>query len=457
MDNFDTSVPSGNLKRRLSRRQILQAIAVVATATAASACSPTPAAVPPSQATTAPAKPAATTAPQAAGGKIKLGALFPLTGSLALLGEESWRGTEIARQEQNKKGGLLGKELEFLKGDGVDANAAVSEANRLISSEKVPVILGTYSSTLAQAASEVAERNKVIYWEMGGIADAITERGFKYLFRVLPTGSTYGVMGADYAKDVIAPKLGIAPDKLKVAVVHEDALYGTTVGTSAEKSIKEKGLAFAGREPYNSKATDLSPLILKLRAAQPDVLIATSYIQDLLLFWKQARELGFGVKAVLGTGAGYALTDFAKEMGDDVNGVFNIDVTQYEVNPKFAKGLNEFVQMYKDIFKESPRSGHSLIHYMGTQVLFEAIKAANGTEPDAIREAALKIDIKNGETATGYGVKFAAPTEKNAGQNTRAFPLVMQWQNNKQLTVYPKEAAVAEPIIPWAAGVKFQR
>jgi branched-chain amino acid transport system substrate-binding protein len=422
----------------LTRRQLLKGLGLTAVGAAVSA-------------------PVATAFAAAAGGTIKIGAIYPLTGGMALLGEESWRGAEVARVLQNKKGGVLGKQIEFVRGDAPDANAAVSQANRLISSQQLPILIGTYASPLAMAASEVAERNQVIYWEMGGISDPIVQRGFKYLFRITPMGSTYGGKAAEYSKEVLAPKFGIAPDKLKVSIVHEDALYGTTVATGAEKRAKEIGLNVLGRDPYSAKATDLSPLVLKLKAAQPDVLIATSYIQDLLIFWKQARELGFWPKAVIGTGAGYALSEFASAMGDDATGVFNVDNTQYLINPSFAPGAKEAAEAYQELFKEPPRSGHSLMNFMGSQVLFDVITRAGSTDPEAIRKAALETDIPDQKTPMGYGVKFAPPGDKIAGQDIRAFPMIYQWQKGKQLTVWPKGAAVAEAIIPWPAAEKHKR
>lgn len=429
---------SASLRGPLTRRQLLKGLGLTAVGAAISS-------------------PVARAFAASSGDTIKIGAIYPLSGGMALLGEESWRGAEVVRVLQNKKGGLLGKQIEFVKGDAPDANAAVSQANRLISSEKLPILIGTYSSPLAMAASEVAERNQVIYWEMGGISDPIMERGFKYLFRITPMGSAYGTKAADYSKEVLAPKFGIAPDKLKVSIVHEDALYGTTVANGAEKRAKEIGLNVLGRDPYSAKATDLSPLILKLKAAQPDVLIATSYIQDLLIFWKQARELGFWPKAVIGTGAGYALTEFASAMGDDATGVFNVDNTQYLINPGFAPGAKEAAQAYQDLFKEPPRSGHSLMNFMGTQVLFDVIARAGSTDPEAIRKAALATDIPDQKTPMGYGVKFAPPGDKIAGQDIRAFPMIYQWQKGQQLTVWPNGAAVAEAIIPWPAWQKNKK
>jgi branched-chain amino acid transport system substrate-binding protein len=275
------------------------------------------------------------------------------------------------------------------------------------------------------------------------------ERSFQYLFRTCAEASDFGAVTADFTKDVIAPKLGIAPNQLKVAIVHEDALYGTTVGQAEEARAKAIGLNLVGREPYSAKATDLSPLILKLKAANPDVLWATSYIQDLLLFWKQAREVNFAPKAVIGSGGGYSLTDFSNALGNDVNGILNVDFTQYDINENYAKGLKDYVKLYTDTFKEPPRSGHSLANYVGTLFLWEAIAKAGSTEPEAMKKGALALDIPEGQTTNGWGVKFNPPDHKQAGQNIKAKPVVLEWRGGKQLTIYPKEAAVADVSLPW--------
>ena len=117
---------------------------------------------------------------------MRLGALYPLSGSLALLGEESWRGAEIARVMRNQKGGVAGQQVDFMKVDIPDVNATKSEAERLINREGLKLLTGTYSSSLCLAASEVAARAGIVYFEQGGIADLITGRGYKTLFRTCP-------------------------------------------------------------------------------------------------------------------------------------------------------------------------------------------------------------------------------------------------------------------------------
>ena len=108
----------------------------------------------------------------------KIGALYPFSGGLALLGDESFRGLELATEERNAAGGVKGQPLQIVKGDAVDPNQAVGEARRLTSVDKVTVVFGTYSSSLSLAATQVTELAGVPYFELGAISDPITERGF---------------------------------------------------------------------------------------------------------------------------------------------------------------------------------------------------------------------------------------------------------------------------------------
>ncbi len=385
---------------------------------------------------------------------IKIGALFPFSGNLAALGTENYRGLELAAKIKNAAGGIKGKKIEIVKADAPDATAAVSEADRLISKENLKAIVGTYSSSLSFAASEVAERNGVIYWEVGGISDPITSRNYKFLFRTVPTASSYGIYGVRFAK-AIAPKLGIQPKDMKVAVIGEDSMYGSTCGDFAEKEAAAQGMKVAVRLRYSAKTNDLSAIVLKLKEVKPDVLIHTSYITDTILFFRQAKELGLtGIKAYIGQGGGYALRDFADSMGDDIDGIFNVDYPQVDLNPKFAKGIDEFNKQYKEAYGSEPKSAHSLVAYQGAMVLFEAIEKGGGVmDPESIRKGALAIDIPAGQTVAGYGAKFAGPDAPNAGQNTAAFPLVSQWQNKRQITVWPEDYAVTTTILlpqkPW--------
>ena len=112
--------------------------------------------------------------------EVTFGALFPFSGGLALLGEESARGLEIAVDEINARGGVQGRQVVLERGDAVDNNQAIGEARRLISREKVVAIFGSYSSSRSIAASQVAELAGIPYFELGAVADEVTGRGFEY-------------------------------------------------------------------------------------------------------------------------------------------------------------------------------------------------------------------------------------------------------------------------------------
>ena len=371
---------------------------------------------------------------------VKVGALYPFSGGLALLGDESFRGLEIAIEERNAAGGLNGKKIELVKGDAVDPNQAVGEARRLTSVDKVSVIFGTYSSSLSIAATQVAELAGVPYFELGAISDPITERGFKYVFRTNPTSKDFAARMVDSVIDAIAPALNVQPKDLKIGIIHEDSLYGQTVAGYQQKRAKEKGLNLVETLPYSAKSVDLTPVILRLKSAGVDVVLQTSYQNDTVLFFRQMKDQGFKPKAVIGAGGGYSTRDTVQAVGpENMEGALNVDFPQYRTNPKAAPGIDEFVKKYQAKYGIAPRSGHSLTNYMGANVFLDAMAASKDLKADSIRETVMKVDIPEGKTATGWGVKFS-----EAGQNTRVSPFLMQWQGGELVTVFPPEAAVAK-------------
>jgi branched-chain amino acid transport system substrate-binding protein len=371
---------------------------------------------------------------------VKVGALYPFSGGLALLGDESYRGLELAIEERNAAGGLNGKQLQIIKGDAVDPNQAVGEARRLTSVEKVPVIFGTYSSSLSIAATQVAELAGVPYFEMGAISDPITERGFKNVYRSNPTARIFANTMVDAVVTAIAPSLNVDFKALKVAIIHEDSLYGQTVAGFQTARAKEKGVNVVETLPYSAKSVDLTPVILRLKSAGVDVVLQTSYQNDTVLFFRQMKEQGLKLKAAIGAGGGYSLRDTMEAVGAaNIEGALNVDFTQYRTNPKAAPGIEEFVKRYQAKYGMAPRSGHSLANYMGAQAFLAAMASAKDLSGPAIREAVMKLEIAKGATPTGWGFKL---DEK--GQNSRAEPFLMQWQGGDLVTVFPPDAAVAK-------------
>lgn len=375
----------------------------------------------------------------AAHADVKFGALYPFSGQLALLGEESARGLEIAVDEINAAGGIQGEKVVLVRGDAVDNNQAIGEARRLISLEQVAAIFGTYSSARSIAASQVAELSGIPYFELGAVADEVTGRGLKYLFRTNPYAADMGKMIVDMVAEKIAPGIGKKPEELKIGIIYEDSSYGTSVSTHQANYAKEKGLNVVVSSGYPAATVDMSSLVLELKQAGVDVVLQTSYQNDSVLFLQQANEAGYKPAAVIGGGGGYSMQPTADAVGHDViDGVLDVDFTQYLVNTKATPGLEAFIEAYKAKYGSAPRSGHSLNNYVGAKAILEAIGKAKGFEPDTIVEVVKAMDIPNGATAAGYGIKFG---ENN--QNERASMMGMQWQGGKLVTVYPDAAATA--------------
>lgn len=377
-------------------------------------------------------------APAAAGGDIRLGALYPLSGSLSLLGDESFRGVEIAVEERNAAGGLLSRPVRLLKGDATDQNQAVGEARRLLGAEKAVGLFGTFSSALSFAATQIAEMQRIPYFELGAIGDPITERGFRTLFRTCPRASDFAREAVNAVPEALALVWGVAPAALRVAILHEDGLYGQSVSASQEAQLAARGLQQVEKLGYAARGGDMAAAVQRLKGAGAEVVLHTGYQNDIMAFYRAMREAGWRPRMVIGSGAGYSGVDTARAVGPDFDGTMNVDFTQFEVNERMAPGAKQFAEAYRRRYGSEPRSGHSLANYCGACICLDAVQRAGGTELDRVRAAVLATDLPDGATPTGWGARF-----DERGQNTRARPFVLQWQGGKQLTVFPSEAAVA--------------
>ncbi|MBD5656903.1 MAG: ABC transporter substrate-binding protein, partial [Candidatus Eremiobacteraeota bacterium] len=223
------------------------------------------------------------------GAPIQIGAVFPFSGPLALLGQDSYDGANVALDMINAQGGVKGRKLAWVKADSPNAEAANTQAERLISQQGIKVLFGSYASGIAVAASQVAERHHVIYWEQGAWTTTLFDNHPKYVFRTnvyaLPAGNSV----VRYTVDVIAPKLGLNAKTLKVAIVNEDGPFGTSVSGAEAAEAKKQGLNVVADYPYSAATNDMTSLVLKLKAADPDVVFATSYINDATLLVKTMR------------------------------------------------------------------------------------------------------------------------------------------------------------------------
>jgi len=379
----------------------------------------------------------------------RIGTILPLSGPLAKNGIKNFDGVKIATEMINEGGGVLGKKVVLVSADAPDPQAAASEANRLITNEKVTAIMGTQASTLSMAATVVAEKNKVFYLENEGISGAITGRGFKYVFRTTFDSDMMAFQMVDFAAEVVAPKIGKKAKELRLGIVHEDSAFGTSTGKGLTERAKALGLNVVATEIYSAKSVDLSGLVLKLKQAKPDIVLAAQYINDSILFHRQVKELQLKT-IVIGTTAGQGNPDFVQAFGKEANGVMAggipSEISVERLTAQQKRDAMEFVKRYKDTHRGEYPNPTSFVGFAGAWILYKFIlPEAKSLDPEKLREAALDLDIPPGKGVLNWGIKFAKPGEKNAGQNIYASAGINQWQDGELKLIYPKEIASAEP------------
>jgi branched-chain amino acid transport system substrate-binding protein len=268
---------------------------------------------------------------------------------------------------------------------------------------------------------------------------------------VVFTASQNGQLAAGLAKDVIAKSLKKDVKDMKIMVIHEDSDYGTSVATAAETRAKELGFAIAAKTAYKATSTDLSPLILRMKAEAPNIVIASSYATDALLIQRQMKQLGVNVDAFIGTGGIYGLASFAEGLGSAVNGIFDTEgsanINTAALSKDAAKQLEDFKKRFQSAHGKPP-SYVGTQGFVGTYVLLDnVLRKAGSLDPEKVRVAAVALDIPDGGTALGWGVKFAGESDPMRGQNIRSYPVAQQWQNGKLVVVSPDKTKTTDAIL----------
>lgn len=382
--------------------------------------------------------------------EIKVGSVHPFTGPRALPGNEAHNGTEIAVDMQNDLGGILGgRKVIIVKGDAKDPEAASSEMERLISTEGIKIFFGTYSSSVAAPAHQVAGRRGVLYFENVATEDTLTQRGNKFLIRFDNKGSQIGEMIANYSANVIAPLYNKKPNELKMVVVRLNDAWGTAIGGTAVKKSKEAGINVVGDFPYDLAVIDFKSMLLKVKSLDPDILVFNSYASDGINLMNVARSIGLKPKAIIGSGVWADLVETGKSLEDDANYIFDIE-SGFGVNPKFmsdkAKKITaEFEKRYKKKFGVAAPSNAYIAFWSAWIALHEILTKTNKLDIQKIRQIASEIDISDKETNTGMGAKYVPVDHPDAGHNLRSISIVRQRFNNKLYVVYPTKFAVIKP------------
>lgn len=386
---------------------------------------------------------------------VKIGVIFPLSGNAASAGVHGKAAIETAVEIINTGGpglgnlpltnnaglkGLGGAKVEVVFADNQGSPAVgQNQALRLITEEKVVAITGAYQSGITLTASAIAEKYGIPFVNGESVAANLTERGFKWFFRVTPVASDFAKIYLEFLKDMKAG--GIKTDN--VAIVHENTEYGTSVASVITSVFKENGLAIALDIPYAANTTDVQSQVLQLKDKKPDVVIMVSYTSDAILYAKTMQALDYKPPMIIADNSGFSDPSFIKTAGKLAQGLFNR--SSFAIG---AKGTPTFLinEMYKKKSGGDDLDDTAARQMQGLFVLAEAIDRAGSTEPAKIQAALKATDLKPDQLIMGYkGVKF-----DDKGQNVLAAGLVIQLQDGENYTpVWPKQLAKTAPVLPY--------
>lgn len=302
------------------------------------------------------------------GGPILIGAVYPLSGSLAPIGQNCKRGVDFAVEEINAKGGILGRPVEIVYGDSVgDPKTGMSEAERLITNRNVVALVGAYQSAVTNVVSEVAQRYKVPMITAISTADPITTRGFEYFFRLAPTNMMYLRDMVQYCVDV-SNRYNM--NLRTVGFITDNTILGQESLKWGKYWAEEKGLRIVGEVQYSNNTVDLSSEVLMMKNRNPDILIVDPYISDAILLTRTMHEQGFIPHIMIGKASGLIDPSYIPAVTKLATGI----TTALEWNTDIPKATST-----NDKFKAKfgvDMNGHSAETYTTLKLLADAFKAS---------------------------------------------------------------------------------
>lgn len=368
---------------------------------------------------------------------VRIGALNPYSGPLALYGTEVTRGYELAVERINAAGGVLGgRMIELVRGDVTNPQQGIATVEQLVTRDKVDMFVGTYISAIALTASDAALRYNKLYWETNAVAQQLTERGLPNFVRSGPDGSAFANTSSAAVREMIAPALKKDMHDLKVWIESEDSIYGSTIAQAQKRILETFGAKVVGIGTHSSRSIDLNDTVLRIKQAAPDVVIQTGYVPDVNLLLRTIRDQGVKPGAIVLVGTGDT-AETLQALGEAyMNGVVVVGYPRNDLTEAYGPGGKAYLNAYRAKFKSDPIAPQSMNAYSGMMILAEALQSAGSLDPEKVRASAAKMDKPENSYPSGYGVRF----DKNF-QNLRAQFTGSQWQGGKLVTVYPAKAA----------------
>ncbi len=304
-----------------------------------------------------------------AGGVIKIGVVFPMTGPAAVYGQNGLKGLKLAVEHRPK---VLGKKVELVvadnKSDKVEASNA---ANRVIQRDHVVAVIGALTSSNSLATAPVCEKAHVPMISPWATNPMVTQ-GRKYVFRVCFIDPFQGKVAANFAWK----KLGARTAAIMIDISQD---YCVGIASFFERAFKALGGKILIKTHYNTGDQDFSAQLSAIKAAGPDIIYVPGYFTEDALIARQARELG--LKQVLLSGDAAQAPELIKIGGKAVEGLYL--TTHFDEKGVTTDSGRYFVKAYRARYSEAPDSV-SALSYDAYNVLLNAIERAGTTNAEKV-------------------------------------------------------------------------
>jgi len=364
---------------------------------------------------------------------IKIGAVVPLTGRYAAGGEQIKNGYELAVEDINNAGGVTvgGTKIPLeliLLDDESDPTKTVQRLETLFSSNDVVAYLGGFGSDLHAAAAGIAEKNKVPYLGVAFALKKVHDQGFKYLFSPFPKSPRLAVATFDML-DTLSPKPS------QIAIFAETTDWGAELRSLWTEQADARGYSVTAQE-YAPGSQDFSPIILAAKDAGAEVVLALPNPPDGLALAKQMKELDFNASLYMFIRASDSLS-WGENLGKD--GDYFMLMPGWNPEVKFS-GVADMLQRHQAKYGKSAQATTGPA-YAAVQILADAITRAGSLDRDKIRDAIAATDM----------MTVVGPVKFNADGTGQVTTVINQWQDGKQVLIWPPDQAVGQVAYPAAA------
>jgi branched-chain amino acid transport system substrate-binding protein len=370
-------------------------------------------------------------------GALKVGVLLPRSGAQAGIGQDCFRGVELANPIFK---GLGLPELEIMNADTeTNVEVARARAEKLIS-DGAQLLVGAFDSGQSSAIAQVAEQKGIPFVINIAAAPPITEQGYKFVFRNFPTAPMILADAFANQKEVFAAG---GKEPKSVVFMHVNDTFGMAMKGGIGAVMPKFNMPYEIKETisYDPTARDLSVEISKAKATGADALLVVSRLNDAILLTRELVKQRWSPMGILSMGPGWYEDQYLKTLGKLGDGPLSF-VPWYDPNKKVSKQLEAALgQKYPGI---NLNTNH-IYTFEALMVASDAFKRAKSTDPKALADAIRKTDIKD-NVSTGPGISF---NEK--GQNDKLKNSAIQNRGGKLVTVAPKGATNATAEWPMKA------